>query len=247
MRRLLPQPAGCLLLLAFAATPAVAGDPVVTDSRIITEERRLALLETKLSSLRLQVERLEDRRAIDRLQQVYTHYITAGRPREAAALFSRSPEATIEYAQRGVYVGRARIQAFLERVATLQPGEIRETPTFQGVITVAPDGRSARGRWRSLVMAGRHGEDGRWIEGPYENEYVKEDGVWRIKALHWFTTVQSSYDKGWNKGWMPADGPLPDLPPDRPPSIAYQSFPKFFLPPYHYANPVTGKPAGWDP
>lgn len=236
-----------LLVLASVGLPALAGDPVITDSRIIPEERRLSLLEAKLSGLRLQVGLLEDRRAIERLQQTYSHYVTAGRPHEAAVLFSASPEASIEYAQMGVYLGRTHIETFLGRVAGSAPGVIHETPTIQGVIHVAPDGQTAQARWRSLVMAGQHGQDGQWIEGPYENEYVKENGVWKIRRLHWYTTVAASYDKGWHRGAMPAAGPLPDLPPDRPPSIRYAAFPGYFLPPYHYVHPVTGKPVGWDP
>lgn len=236
-----------LLVLSSACLPAFAGDPVVTDSRVIPEERRLSLLEARLGALRLQVEQLEDRRAIERLQQTWSHYVTAGRPREAAALFSAAADASIEYAQMGVYVGRPHIQAFLEQVATAAPGTLNETPTMQGIIHVAADGHTAQARWRSLVMAGQHGQDGRWIEGPYENDYVKEGGVWKIRHLHWYTTVMASYDKGWHHGAMPAAGPLAGLPPDQPPSVVYQPFPNYFLPPYHYAHPVTGKPVGWDP
>jgi hypothetical protein len=45
---------------------------------------------------------------------------------------------------------------------------------------------------------------------------------------------------------MPAAGILADLPPDRPPTYTYRPFPHFFLPPYHYFNPVTGRPVSWD-
>lgn len=236
-------------LFAVAAlwtTSSFAGDPVVTDSRIITEERRLAILETKLASLQRQVELEEDHRAIERLQQAWGHYLSDGRAADAAALFSDGPAASVEFAQQGVYVGRARIEAFLRRAAAAGPGLLRETPVMQGVVHVAADGRTAKGRWRSLVMTGRHGEDGHWVEGPYENEYVKEDGVWRISRLHWFTTVDGSYSAGWNAKPFPAAGPLADLPPDRQPTYAYESFPGFFLPPYHYFNPVTGKPVAWE-
>lgn len=207
----------------------------------------MQILEAKLASLQREVLLIEDRKAIERLQQLWGHYVSEGMAREAAALFSISPAASIEYAQQGVYLGRARIEAFLKASgAKVGAGELRETPVMQAVIDVAPDGATAKARWRSLVMGGVHGQDGRWEEGPYENEYVKEGGVWRISRLHWYTTMSGSYDKGWHRQAFPAAGPLAALPPDQPPSVRYQSFPSFFLPPYHYFNPVSGKPVIWD-
>ena len=236
--------AGAMLL---AVSSGRAGDPVVTDSRIINEDRRLAILETKLSSLQQQVSLLEDVKAIERLQQSYGYYVSEGMAREAAALFSGSRAASIEYAQQGVFLGQERIAEFLSKVgANLKDGEIRETPIMQGVVHVAADGRTAKGRWRSLVMGGRQGEDGTWTEGPYENEYVKENGVWKLSRVHWYMTVKGSYDQGWHKQRVPGPAALTDLPPDHPPSEKYESWPAFYLPPYHYAHPVTGKPVAWD-
>jgi hypothetical protein len=237
----------CLPALVAVVLPAMAADPIISDSRLLTEERRIALLETKMASLQREVNLIEDMKAIERLQQAFGHYVSEGLAAEAAGLFSDRPDASIEFAQQGVYLGRQRIESFLAALG-VKPGSglLRETPMIQGVVHVSADGLTAKGRWRSLVMAGRAGEDGRWIEGPYENEYVKEAGAWRIARLHWFTTVDSSYDKGWHKGAHPAEGPLPQLPPDRPPSIEYRSFPSFFLPPYHYLNPVTRMPVAWD-
>jgi hypothetical protein len=97
-----------------------------------------------------------------------------------------------------------------------------------------------------LVMAGRYGQDGTWAEGPYENEYVKEDGVWQLQKVRWYTRVKGSYDQGWHKQPLPADAPLTDLPPDRPPSQQYEPFPAFSLAPYHYLHPITKKPVAWD-
>jgi hypothetical protein len=237
---------GCAATLV-AAMAASAGEPAVSDSRVITEERRVQLLEAKLASLQRQINLIEDRKAIERLQQQWAHYVSEGMAKEAAALFSDSPVASIEYAQQGIYLGRARIEAFLKTSgAKLAPGELRETPVMQPVIDVAADGLSARARWRSLVLAGVHGQDGRWQEGPYENEYVKENGAWKIAKLHWYVTMTGSYDQGWHKQPYPIAGVLKELPPDRPPSQVYQSFPSFFLPPFHFLHPVTGKPVAWD-
>jgi len=235
------------LLGCATGIAASAGEPAISDSTIITEERRVQLLEAKLASLQRQVNLIEDRKAIERLQQMWGHYVSEGMAREAAALFSDSPAASIEYAQQGIYLGKPRIEAFLRASgAALGQSELRETPVMQPVIHVAPDGLSAKARWRSLIMGGVYGQDGRWQEGPYENEYVKEGGVWKISKLHWYVTVTGSYDKGWHREAMPNPGPLPDLPPDRPPSVVYQSFPAFFLPPFHFLHPITGKPVAWD-
>jgi ketosteroid isomerase-like protein len=234
--------AGCAL-----AGMVNAAEPIVTDSRVVTEERRVQLLEARMAALQSQISLIEDRKAIERLQQQWGHYVSEGMAAAAAALFADDPTASIEYAQQGVYRGKARIAAFLQASgARVAPGELRETPVMQPVIHVAADGMTARGRWRSLVMGGTHGQDGRWEEGPYENEYVKEAGVWKIARLHWYTTMSGSYDQGWHKQPYPIAGPLRELPPDLPPTVRYQSFPSFFLPPYHYFHPVTGKPVAWD-
>ena len=151
---------------ALLCLPLLAGEPVVTDSRLINEERRVQILEAKLASMQRQIDLIEDHKAIERLQQMWAHYVSEGLAREASSLFSASPAASIEYAQQGVYLGRARIEAFLKASgARTAPGELRETPVMQAVISVAPDGRTAKGRWRSLVMGGVQGQDGTWEEG----------------------------------------------------------------------------------
>jgi SnoaL-like protein len=240
----LPAVAAVLIL---AAGSAHAADPVVTDSKVITDERRVSILEAKLASLDRQIGLLEEAKAIERLQQSYGYYMSEGMGSEAAALFCDSPSASIELAQQGVYIGKKRIREFLTHGGEgLKAGEIRESPIMQGVVHVAPDGKTAKARWRTLIMSGMAGEDGRWSEGPYENEYVKENGVWKFSKVHWYVTVIGSYDEGWHKKHYPAPGPLADLPPDQPPTDKYDSFPTFYLPPYHYLHPVTGKPVAWD-
>ncbi len=176
-----------LLLIANASA-----DPVVTDSRIINDDRRVAILEAMLASLRQQVTLLEDAKAIERLQQTYGYYVSEGLGSEAAALFSDSPAASIELAQQGVYLGKKRIREFLTHGGEgLKDGELREGTLMQGVVNVSPeDGRSARGRWRTLIMGGTYGQDGTWTEGPFENEYVKENGVWKLSKVHWYMTVK---------------------------------------------------------
>ena len=76
---------------------------------------------------------------------------------------------------------------------------------MQDVITVAPDRQTARGRFRGLLMGGCHesrsykpeGLPLQFFEaGVYENDYVREAGVWKIKRLDYMMQWQADYEKG---------------------------------------------------
>ena len=110
-------------------------------------------------------------------------------------------------------------------------------------MTVADDGQTAKGRWRAVIQIGEHGESATWAEGPYENEYVKEDGVWKIAKLRWYPTFIAPYEGG----WLNADPAAVDeysrgegVEPDRPPSGGCDPYPAVCVPPFHYPNPASG-------
>src|SRR5690606_5813217 len=145
----------------------------------------------------------------------------------------------------GVYVGKARVLEYLRSLGPEgpQPGRLFDRMQLQPIVHVAPDGRTAKARWRMFAQEAGHGEHGHWGTGVLENEYVKEDGVWKIQKLHSFTTMYTPYEDGWGKTALPLEGPSEELPPDRPPSIAYEAYPAVFVAPFHYDNPVTGASA----
>jgi hypothetical protein len=205
---------------------------------------RLSALETELATLEQQMQLLEDTKAIKRLQRAYGYYVDKKLSREIGALFANDPATSAELGGSGVYVGKGRVAEFYDRIIGgegLSEGDLFNHMILQGIVHVADDGLTAKGRWRALIQIGTHGETAVWAEGPYENEYVKEDGVWKFSKVHWYQTFSAPYDPGWHKAPQPMEPPMTDFPSDRPPSVSYQSYPSVFQPPYHYANPVSGR------
>ncbi|HXR90069.1 MAG TPA: alpha/beta hydrolase fold domain-containing protein, partial [Steroidobacteraceae bacterium] len=144
--------------------------------------------------------------------------------------------------------GRERVRQFLLHVFTRDgkegpvEGRLGNHLQLQPVIDVSADGMSARIRSRMLQqmsMGGRASIGG----AIYENEAVKENGVWKFKVDHAYNTFTASYAGGWAQGsssYMP--GPNPDFAWDAPPTQVFDMFPVVYEIPYHYVNPVTHAP-----
>jgi hypothetical protein len=200
---------------------------------------QLKKLQAQVEELERRVGRAEDFVALSNLEDAYGYYVDKCQWDQAADLFAK--DGRLEIAGRGVYIGQDRVRAYLHHLPRFQYGQVFNHMQLQPVITVEPDGNSAKARWRAVIQAGVLNKSAQWGEGTYENEYVKENGVWKFKSLHFFVTYYIDYDKGWDKGGNAPPAPIKEFPPDQPPSVDYKTFPDVFIPPYHYKNPVTGK------
>ena len=198
----------------------------------------------RLAQLELRRTRLEDLNAIKRLQRAYGYYMDEGQWNDMADLFA--DDATIEIGFDGVYRGKPRIRQYLNAMGDgrngLAKGQLNEHFQLMPVVTLGDDGVSARGTWRDVMLTGQLGRHAHWGEGPFENQYIKQDGIWKIRSLHWFQTLFVPYDGGWTKHpdsngghFVPAG-----LRPDAPTSIAYKSWPGAFTPPFHFRSQYPG-------
>ena len=196
-------------------------------------------LAVRAVALERDVARLEDVNAIKKLQRIYGFYTDKQLWSEAADLFSA--DGTIEVGGGGVYVGPERIRAFLRLNGpeSPQPKRLFDHMQLQPIVHVAADGLTAQGRWHVFAQEAMHGEYANWGLGVLENEYVKEAGVWKIRRHHFFTTMYTPYEAGWAKQAIANAAPSQELPPDRPPTVAYEAYPKAFVVPFHYENPVA--------
>lgn len=204
--------------------------------------------EEEIAALSARVQNLEGARAIKSLQRAFGFYVDRGLWGEAADLFT--DDGTIEIGIDGVYVGKARIREYLKRLHGGQEGliygQLNEWVTLQPAVFVAEDGQSATARWRDHGMLGQYKQHAEWRDGIYENTYVREDGVWKIKSLHLYVNFVAPYEEGWAR-LKPGEGLVRSeaskaFPPDRASTASYRPFPEVNVPPFQALHPVTGQP-----
>jgi len=209
-------------------------------------------LERRLAGLEARVARAEDRQEIERLQYIYGYYIDNRMWAEMAALFCEDTP-SIEIGRRGRYIGKARVLRFLSEVLGggrwgLLRNEIINHLQLQPVITLADDGASARMRSRAVVQGSSPpgGDKMLWAEGVYENQYVKEDGRWKIKHLGWVPTFYVEI-AGFERAVFESAPVSAAFPPDQASAPPDDALGRSFLP-FHYRHPLSGtrvlSPAG---
>jgi hypothetical protein len=210
---------------------------------------QFATLAKRMSGLAARAQRLSDEIEITNLQHAYGYYVDRKMWDDVADLFAT--DGTMERGLEGVYAGRTSIRRGLG-AAGLTDGEINDHIHLQTIVTVSPDGRTARARGTDLGMIGPpspggFGEAGTtrralWTQSIYENEFVRQGGVWQFKTMHVYPRFIVDAEKGWAKNAQPAPGPSREFPPDRPPTETYEIYPRFHIPPFHFDHPVTGRP-----
>lgn len=198
-------------------------------------------LQQTIDELGGRLQKLNDVNDIERLQHVYGYYLDKQQWDDLAAL--SADDASIEIAQRGVYTGRQRVRDNLNLYGEpgVHHGVLHNHIQMQAVVHIADDGKTAFARARALSMLGTYGRVGIWGGSIYENEYVKQHGLWKFKIDHLYTTMFTTYNEGWAEAPRPAPGISKTNPPDTPPSVVYEAFPKYFVPPFDYPHPVTGE------
>jgi len=206
-----------------------------------------------VEELQKRIQRLEDIKQIERLQRIYGYYCDYEEWEKVVALFSDNAE-SVEMADHGVYKGKESIRRYYidlikgGKDAKPRIGYMSIAMQIQGVVTIDPDGVNAKGRWYGFLAEARptlslHEGELRqlWAHGIYENEYVRENGKWLFKKLHFFLNFRTPYEDGWLKTPVVGhNGPSTDIPPDAPPT-SFFPYPSGVHLPVHFKHPITGK------
>jgi hypothetical protein len=149
-----------------------------------------------IDSIEARLDAAEAVRAVKRLQNAYGHYLQAGRWNDAAALFSAG--ASVEFpdgkAQGPVAIGRLFMQRAGRSAPGLAPGQLNAHLQLQPIVNVSADGGTVLATWHEFWMAGQYGKSASSGGGVYENEYRRENGVWRISRMRYFMQYAGDYD-----------------------------------------------------
>ena len=222
---------------AFAGMSGVLGAIALSGSALAADPEVAA----RLADLDRRITRLEDANQVEIVQRTYGYFVDKAQWTQLSELFT--DDATLEIGGRGVFVGKAHVLEYMHRAFGtdgVKEGSIINHMQFQPIADIDPDGVHAKQRMRAFVMS-----NGGWGIPLYENEYRKENGVWKISKLHGPFTMYTSWD-GWAKAATPNTRPESfGEPPDLPPTVVYLTYPSYYIVPFHYPNHVTGKP--WKP
>jgi hypothetical protein len=205
-------------------TRYATGTPVPREQRADARPAGGAeVTEKQLDAAARQLQRVADYNEIDNLQSAYGYYAEKSLWFEIAPLFSVDGVLQIDAVQHS---GRERILAWLKALGPEGPvkGALDSQLQLQPVIHVAADGRSARIRSRLLQLTRDAQGRPMWGAGIYENELVKEEGVWKFRRLHLYRTYKVDYKRGWTEA-----------------AADQEQLPSGITPSFHYRNPVSGR------
>lgn len=210
----------------------------------------------------------KDESQIRRLQYTYGYYLDKCLYKEVTQLFANDDDAYVQFLG-GRYRRRASIERlYLERFGGFFVGGrngpvhgfLLDHPQMQGIIDVDysnPGKVHAKARFRSMMQAGVHisqadrhprGFTQWWEGGIYENEYIKEDGVWKIWHLRYFPFWHGDFEHGWGykvSGFVPFPTKTFPEDPKGPDEVVAADqrmlWPDCRVVPFHYTHPVTGE------
>jgi hypothetical protein len=223
-------------------------------------EAKIKVLENQvqnLGDLQAKIQKLEDIEEIQKLQRIYGFYVERWMAEDIIDLFADGEDSELWLAA-GKFKGKEAITHFF-RHGTGKPFPYTPDPEFlfqlmqlSGVVDVNPDGKTAKGRWygfgaNAFPVKGGKVNPG-WVNGVYEVNYVKEDGKWKLKKVHWSMIFRAPWTEGFvdpaKKDNSKHDRPYQEKenPALRPTGAPQETlYPSGYICPFHYANPISGR------
>ncbi|TIX51426.1 nuclear transport factor 2 family protein [Alteraurantiacibacter aquimixticola] len=186
----------------------------------------------------------------ENVSNAYGYYIDQFSWRNTAEVFSRDGWKELSYI--GTFIGQDRVLGSLIQ----RYGEGGPNDAFQAIhqktqpyVTVSEDGQRAQVRTRLWQFNSSAEPGGSWIGGIYENQVVKEDGIWRIHGMDLDYVWLGDYASGWtgidpeaSSRFGPDEAAIRAFAPDAPlRGETFAPFPRIAPMGFHFLNPVSGR------
>jgi hypothetical protein len=198
-----------------------------------------------LAQLQAAVDNLNDRDRVRSLQSAFGFYQDRKMWDDVADLFA--DDGVVEIGGQGVWRGKDGVRRWLSTMgpAGLNHGQLNDQVQFDVTVIVAPGGQEAWARGVELGMLGEADrEKGWWQVSAFQNRFVKENGVWKLRELRRFPLMKTDIFQGWGKSRIVDPVPAGSGAPDSAIPSADAAAPGLAMPAFVAANPVTGKPVG---
>ncbi|HLY78315.1 MAG TPA: nuclear transport factor 2 family protein, partial [Caulobacteraceae bacterium] len=160
----------------------------------MTLDEEVAALRETVAALANRLGMLEDAAQIRALQYKYSYYMDKFMFDEIVDLFAEDAELRF---MGGIFRGKAGARRLYGGGSGLKgpvDGILFDHHQIQDIVDVAPDRKRAWGRFRTFMQGGVHETHPSpppnipsqfWEGGVYENEYVKDAGVWKFKVFNY--------------------------------------------------------------
>jgi hypothetical protein len=193
-----------------------------------------------LASLEKRIRVLNDEDRVRNLQAVYNYYVDRKMWDDVADLFA--DDGVLEIGGLGVYDGPNGVRKAMERMgpAGLTHGQLNDHLVFDDVAQILSGGAEARVRGYELGLVGEADKgEAHWEVNVFDNRFVKEGGVWKVREMRLFPLFRSDYHQGWGKSRQQESVPGGNLAPDHSPPAADRGAAETLIPAFHALNPVT--------
>ena len=132
-------------------------------------------------SLEARIRKIEDVQEITNLQARYAYHVDSTEIDELIDLFTDTFEWSVGFEEMTSFTSKPKLHRFLRKSAEFTPMMVHQPIT--PLIEVKGD--EATGIWYLVGMVTSKTPDGpkaRWVQGRYDNEYARVDGVWKLQV-----------------------------------------------------------------
>jgi hypothetical protein len=214
-------------------------------------------IEAKVEAMDRELTRLRDIDAIRRVEHAYNYYLVMWMHDEIIDLFADRDDTTLEWPE-GTFFGKDGLSRFYRNInPNKDPEFLHQMMHLSDIIDIAEDGKTGKGRWWGFgAIAVPQGDGGivqAMVCGVYENDFIKENDIWKLWKIKWVPVYYFLPAVGWVKEEQLV-GPGPPLPgeegeasipdwwqSDLPTKNIPYSYPSGYILPFHFKHPVTGK------